>query len=82
LERSLTARGVRIGPDGRVVIEVRDLGRRNQTGVEELLARHPDAVLVEMGVPAYRPPQARAYVATHGSARVLADAAAATMAAR
>ena len=81
LGSSLTNRGVRITPKGRVVIEVRDLARRNQAAVEELLARHPDAVLVEMGVPAYRPPQARAYVATHGSARVLADAAAAKMAA-
>jgi beta-N-acetylhexosaminidase len=55
---------------------VRDLHRRHREAVEQLLQRHPDAILVEMGVPAYRPARARNYVATHGSARVCADAAA------
>ncbi len=79
MEQSLAARGVRLTATGRVVVEVRDLHRRDRAAVDALLARHPDAVLVEMGLPAYRPAAARAYVATHGSARVLADAAAELM---
>lgn len=79
VERSLAARGVRLTEQGRVVIEVRDLHRRHRAEVDALLDRHPDAVLVEMGVPAYRPARARNYVATHGSARVLADVAAELM---
>jgi beta-N-acetylhexosaminidase len=79
---ALAARGVRVADGrGRVVIVVRSLHRQpeNHSKVDDLLVRHPDAVLVEMGVPAYRPPGARAYIATHGSARVLADAAADVM---
>jgi beta-N-acetylhexosaminidase len=59
------------------VIEVRDLQRRpeHQAAVDSLLRQHPDAILVEMGVPAQRPARARAYLATHGSARVCAIAA-------
>lgn len=79
---ALAARGVRIGEGGRrVVIAVRDLHRQpaNQARVAELFDRHPDAILVEMGVPICRPQAARNYVATHGSARVCADAAAELM---
>jgi beta-N-acetylhexosaminidase len=79
---ALAARGVRVADGlGRVVIAVRSLHRQpeNRSQVDDLLRRHPDAVLVEMGVPACRPPGARAYIATHGSARVLADAAADVM---
>ena len=82
IEQSLAARGVRLADTGRVVIEVRDLHRRHRAAVDALLDRHPDAVLVEMGVPAHRPPKARNYVATHGSARVLADSAAEVIAPR
>jgi beta-N-acetylhexosaminidase len=61
-----------------LVMVVRDLHRRpEQTRlIDALLARRPDAVLVEMGVPGCRPAQARAYVTTHGSARVCGEAAA------
>jgi beta-N-acetylhexosaminidase len=79
---SLAARGVRITQGrGRAVIAVRNLHREpeNRSKVDDLLARHPDAILVEMGVPGYRPPRSRAYVATHGAARVCADAAAEAM---
>ena len=64
-----------------LVVEVRDLHRdpARHEAVESLLTRHPDAVLVEMGFPACRPHAARAYVATHGSARVCALAAAEVM---
>jgi beta-N-acetylhexosaminidase len=69
--------GVRHTESGRTVIEVRDLQRRpeHQAAVDSLLRQHPDAILVEMGVPAQRPARARAYLATHGSARVCAIAA-------
>ena len=82
MAEALAARGVRVTEDsGRLVIAVRDLHRQpaNQARVADLLADHPDAVLVEMGVPICRPPAARAYIATSGSARVCADAAAEAM---
>ncbi len=80
---ALAARGVRISEGAaRLVIVVRDLHRQpeNQRHVEDLLARHPDAILVEMGVPVCRPRAARNYVATYGSAHVCARAAAERMA--
>jgi beta-N-acetylhexosaminidase len=43
---------------------------------DELLAKRPDAVTVEMGLPACRPAGAAAYIATHGAARVCGIAAA------
>ena len=44
--------------------------------VEELAARHPGVVLVEMGWPAaWRPLGVRAYVATYGAGQVNARAA-------
>jgi beta-N-acetylhexosaminidase len=79
---ALAARGVRITErTGRLVIAVRDLHRQpeNQARAASLLERHPDAVVVEMGVPICRPQAAKNYVATHGSARVCAEAAAAVM---
>jgi len=81
MAEALAARGVRIGKKGRVVIAVRDLHRQpgNQARIVELLEDHPDAVVVEMGVPVCRPQAARSYVATHGSARVCAEAAAERM---
>src|SRR5207247_2217994 len=48
-------------------------------GVALEAARRADAVVVEMGVPAFRPRGASAYIATHGSARVCAQAAAELM---
>ena len=61
-----------------LVLVVRDLHRRPEQAVmvDALLARRPDAILVEMGVPICRPRGAMAYIATHGSARVCAEAAA------
>jgi beta-N-acetylhexosaminidase len=61
-----------------LVLVVRDLHRRPAQVelIERLLARRPDAVLVEMGVPRCRPAAAKAYLATHGSARVCGEAAA------
>ena len=58
-----------------LVLAVRDA--RTVIGlVEEVLAARPDAVIVEMGVPAWTPPPGTAYLATYGASRVCAQAAA------
>jgi beta-N-acetylhexosaminidase len=61
-----------------LVLVVRDLHRHQweAAAAEALLARRPDTVVVEMGLPACRPAGAVAYIATHGSARVCGLAAA------
>ena len=84
---SLAGRGVRVAESDvdtagkSLVLVVRDLHRQpaHRAAVEALLARRPDAILVEMGMPVYRPPRTQAYIATNGSARVCADAAAELM---
>jgi beta-N-acetylhexosaminidase len=63
---------------GRSVIAVirdahRDPGA--QAVVTRLLAARPDAIVVEMGLPVWRPP-ARAYLATYGASRTSGQAAA------
>jgi beta-N-acetylhexosaminidase len=70
-----------VAPGTSLVLVVRDLHRHpeHRTAVEGLLERRPDAVVVEMGVPDYRPRGAIAYVATYGAARVCAQAAAEAM---
>ena len=87
---SLAARGVTVtatqdldaAAGKSLVLVVKDLHRlpEQRQVIDSLLARRPDAILVEMGVPACRPAAARAYIATHGSARVCAEAAAELMA--
>ncbi|HET7419780.1 MAG TPA: beta-N-acetylhexosaminidase [Candidatus Dormibacteraeota bacterium] len=82
VEASLAARGVKIGVPGKsLVVLVRDLHRHPEQRhqVEALLARRPDAVLVEMGLPLCRPQGARAYITTHGASRASAVAAAEVM---
>jgi beta-N-acetylhexosaminidase len=83
---SLERRGVDVRladeePGASLVLVVRDLHRHadHRSAVESLLARRPDAILVEMGVPSCRPPGALSYIATHGAARVCAEAAAEAM---
>ncbi|HET7338670.1 MAG TPA: glycoside hydrolase family 3 protein [Candidatus Dormibacteraeota bacterium] len=79
---ALTDRGVRVRDDGKsMVLVVRDLHRNPQhlRAVEVALATRPDAIVVEMGVPVCRPSRAANYIATHGSARVCAQAAAEAM---
>jgi beta-N-acetylhexosaminidase len=63
--------------DRPLVIVVRDAHRLPATraAVMLLLAARPDAVVVEMGLPVWRPPSG-AYVATYGAARPNAQAAA------
>ncbi|MFI6291042.1 glycoside hydrolase family 3 protein [Nonomuraea sp. NPDC050790] len=76
---------VKITPDGPVpapgyghpvVVVVRDAHRHPwmAAAMGDLLAAHPDAVVVEMGVPHHRP-AARGYLATHGASRACALAA-------
>jgi beta-N-acetylhexosaminidase len=83
VEDALRDRGVRVhgrglGDDHSLVITVRDLHRHASQAneVARLLARRPDAVVVEMGAPYCRPSGARNYIATMGAARVCAEAAA------
>lgn len=61
-----------------LVLVVRNLHRHPWMAAlaDELLATRPDAVTVEMGLPACRPAGAAAYIATHGAARVCGIAAA------
>ncbi len=58
-----------------LVLAVRD-ARSVLSLVSEVLAARPDAVIVEMGVPAWTPPPGTAYLATYGASRVCAQAAA------
>jgi beta-N-acetylhexosaminidase len=58
-----------------LVLAVRD-ARTVLSLVDEVLAARPDAVIVEMGVPAWTPPRGTAYLATYGASRVCAQAAA------
>jgi beta-N-acetylhexosaminidase len=61
-----------------LVLVVRNLHRHpwQAETADAVLALRPDAVVVEMGLPACRPAGALAYVATHGAARVCGVAAA------
>ena len=44
--------------------------------VSEVLAARPDAIVVDMGAPAWTPPPGTAYLATYGASRACAQAAA------
>ena len=61
-----------------LVTVVRDAHRDESTRslVKALLAARPDLVLVEMGLPLWRPPEGTAYLATYGASRASAHAAA------
>jgi beta-N-acetylhexosaminidase len=82
---ALAALGVEVAdaevPHRTLVIVVRDLHRlpEQRAAVEALIARRGDAVVVDMGVPVYRPHRVRGYLATYGAARVCAQAAAEVM---
>jgi beta-N-acetylhexosaminidase len=52
----------------------RDESARALIGV--LLAARPDLILVEMGLPFWRPPEGTSYLATYGASRASAQAAA------
>src|SRR5206468_1702588 len=61
-----------------LVVVVRDLHRHpaHAAAADAILARRPDAIVVEMGLPVRRPAGARALLDTHGAARASAVAAA------
>jgi beta-N-acetylhexosaminidase len=63
--------------DRQLVVVVRDAHRHTwqRVAAKMLLEAAPDGVLVEVGVPAWRP-EARNYIATHGQGRVNLEAAA------
>lgn len=64
--------------DRQLVVVVRDAHRHEweRTAVESLLTRADDAVIVETGLPVWRPSGGAAYIATFGAARVNLEAAA------
>ena len=65
--------------DGRqLVVIARDAHRHEweRQAIEALVARAPDAIVIEIGLPYWRPPQAATYVATYGAARVNVESAA------
>jgi beta-N-acetylhexosaminidase len=65
--------------DGRqLVLIARDAHRYpwQRDAIEALAARAPDAAVIEVGLPHWRPPNAATYVATYGAARVNIEAAA------
>ena len=73
-----TAAGALEAAAGRsLVIVVRDAHRYPAARelVRQLLAARPDAIVVEMGLPVWRPP-AGGYLATYGAARTSSQAAA------
>jgi beta-N-acetylhexosaminidase len=61
-----------------LVVVVRDAHRDQNTRslVTALLAARPGLVLVEMGLPLWRPPEGITYLATYGASRASAQAAA------
>jgi beta-N-acetylhexosaminidase len=64
--------------DGELVIIARDAHRHDweRAAIEELTARGEPAVVVEIGLPEWRPDARATYVATYGAARVNLEAAA------
>ncbi len=60
-----------------LVAVVRDAHRDQATRslITALLAARPDTVLVEMGLPLWRPPEGISYLATYGASRASAQAA-------
>jgi beta-N-acetylhexosaminidase len=61
-----------------LVLVLRDAGRYRwqQAIASDLMRMRPDAVVVETGVPGWRPPGASAFVETYGAGRVNVEAAA------
>jgi beta-N-acetylhexosaminidase len=73
------AAGILAAAAGRSLVAVvrdahRDESARSLIGV--LLAARPDLILVEMGLPFWRPPEGTSYLATYGASRASAQAAA------
>jgi beta-N-acetylhexosaminidase len=75
---ALEAELLEAGAGRSLVAVVRDAHRDQNTWslVTALLAARPDLVLVEMGLPLWRPPEGTSYLATYGASRASAQAAA------
>jgi beta-N-acetylhexosaminidase len=63
--------------DGQLVVVLQDAHRHEwqREAATKLLAAAPNAIVVEVGLPVWRPGGAAGYVATHGAARVNIEAA-------
>jgi beta-N-acetylhexosaminidase len=63
------------------VLVVRDAHRHEweRRAVKRALAAAPDAVVVELGLPLWRPENARGYIATYGGGRANLEAAASAL---
>ena len=67
-------------PGGQLVVVVRDAHRH--PAMRERVEAHPDAIVVETGLPHWRPAAARGYVATYGGSRASLEAVAGLLSAR
>jgi beta-N-acetylhexosaminidase len=68
-----------VARDGQgLVVIARDVHRHEweRAAINALTARAPDAIVVELGLPSWRPATSGTYVATYGAARVNVEAAA------
>ena len=63
--------------DGQLVVVLQDAHRHEwqREAATRLVAAAPDAIVVEVGLPVWRPEGAAGYVATHGAAKVNVEAA-------
>ena len=63
--------------EGQLVVVLQDAHRHEwqRHAATRLLEAAPDAIVVEVGLPVWRPAEAAGYVATHGAARVNVEAA-------
>jgi beta-N-acetylhexosaminidase len=70
--------GARVPRDRQLVLVLRDAHRHpwQREVADALLPKNRDAVVVEVGVPYWRPQGGGAYIATHGAGRVNVEAAA------
>jgi beta-N-acetylhexosaminidase len=57
---------------GQLVLVVRDAHRH--PWMRERVQAHPEAIVVETGLPYWHPPAARAYLATYGGSRASLEA--------
>jgi beta-N-acetylhexosaminidase len=69
-------------PERQVVLVLRDAHRHEweRDAAEQVLAVAPDAIVVETGIPLWRPTRAAGYIATNGAGRVNFEAAAEVLA--
>jgi beta-N-acetylhexosaminidase len=79
-----TARADGVPADRQLVLVLRDAHRHEweRETAELLLAAAPDAVVVETGLPLWRPDRAAGYLATHGQGRANLEAAAEALTSR